>query len=51
MILIVISIDYYNLCCDCDFVNSLENEKYINRKKLRARKNGGGAFKLRFFCM
>ena len=33
MILTVIPFDKYNLFCDCDFVNSLENKKYINRKK------------------
>ena len=33
MILTVIPIDKYNLFRDCDFVNSLENKKYINRKK------------------
>ena len=33
MILIVIPIDKYNLFRDCDFVNPLENNKYINKTK------------------
>ena len=33
MIFTVIPFDKYNLFCDCDFDNSLENKKYINRKK------------------
>ena len=32
MILTVIPFDNYNLFRDCDFVNFLENKKYINRK-------------------
>ena len=35
MIFTVIPFDKYNLFCDCDFDNSLENKKYINRKKLK----------------
>ena len=34
MILTVIPFDKYNLFRDCNFVNSLENKKYINRKKV-----------------
>ena len=34
MILTVIPFDKYNLFRDCDFVNSLENKKYIDRKKI-----------------
>ena len=33
MILTVIPFDNYNLFRDSHFVNSLENKKYINRKK------------------
>ena len=37
MILTVIPFDKYNLFRDCDFVNSLENKKYINREEKKIR--------------
>ena len=47
MILTVIPFDKYNLFRDCDFVNSLENKKYINRKK---KKGVGSVEVLKFLC-